>query len=108
MPPRPGALKSAENEVYYRDAARLYKQKVRIPLILVGGIRSFEVADELVKSGTCDYISLSRPFICEPALIRRWQGGDYRRAECISCNLCFGPPSEGKGFYCVTMANKRK
>ncbi len=108
MPPRPGALKSAENEVYYRNAARLYKQKMRIPLILVGGIRSFGVADELVKSGTCDYISMSRPFICEPGLVRRWQGGDYRKAECISCNLCFGPPSEGKGFYCVTMANKRK
>jgi 2,4-dienoyl-CoA reductase-like NADH-dependent reductase (Old Yellow Enzyme family) len=106
-PPRPGLLKSAENEVYYREAARLYKQKVRIPLMLVGGIRSYEVADELVKSGTSDYISMARPFICEPGLIKRWQEGDLRKAECISCNSCFGPPSEGKGFYCVTSAKKR-
>jgi 2,4-dienoyl-CoA reductase-like NADH-dependent reductase (Old Yellow Enzyme family) len=107
MPPRPGALKSAENEGYYREAARLYKQKVNIPLMLVGGIRSYEVADELVKSGTCDYISLSRPLICEPMLVKRWREGDRRKAECVSCNACFGPPSEGKGFYCVTMAKKR-
>ncbi len=107
MPPRPGLLKSAEDEVYYREAARLYKQKVKIPLMLVGGIRSYEVADELVKKGTSDYISMSRPLICEPGLIKRWQAGDRRKAECISCNSCFGPPSEGKGFYCVTMAKKR-
>jgi len=107
MPPRPGLLKSAEDEVYYREAARLYKQKVKIPLILVGGIRSYEVADDLIRSGTSDYISMSRPFICEPWLIRRWHAGNRRKAECISCNSCFGPPSEGKGFYCVTMAKKR-
>jgi 2,4-dienoyl-CoA reductase-like NADH-dependent reductase (Old Yellow Enzyme family) len=48
MPPRPGVLKSPENEVYYRESANLYKQKVQIPLMLVGGIRSYKVADVLV------------------------------------------------------------
>lgn len=107
MPPRPGLLKTMENEVYYREAARRYKQKVKIPLMLVGGIRSYEVADELVKCGTTDYISMGRPLICEPGLIKRWREGDRRKAECISCNSCFGPPSEGKGFYCVTLAKKQ-
>lgn len=106
-PPRPGALKSTENEVYYREAAQLYKQKVKIPLMLVGGIRSYEVADELIKDGTADYISLSRPLICEPGLVKRWQEGARGKAACISCNACFGPPSEGKGFYCVTMQKKQ-
>jgi 2,4-dienoyl-CoA reductase-like NADH-dependent reductase (Old Yellow Enzyme family) len=107
MPPRPGALKSMENEVYYREAARLYKQKIKIPLMLVGGIRSYEVADELIKSNITDYISMSRTLICEPGLVKRWQGGDLRKAECISCNSCFGPPSGGEGFYCVTVAKKQ-
>ena len=107
MPVRPGKL-TPKQEVYYREAAKLYKQNVTIPLMLVGGIRSYEVADELVKSGITDYISMSRPLICEPGLVKRWQEGDRRKAECISCNACFGPPSEGKGFYCVTMAEKRK
>jgi 2,4-dienoyl-CoA reductase-like NADH-dependent reductase (Old Yellow Enzyme family) len=106
IPVRPGKL-TRKQEVYYREAAKLYKQKVTIPLMLVGGIRSYEVADELVKNGITDYISMSRPLICEPGLVRRWMEGDRRKAECISCNLCFGPPSEGKGFYCVTMAKKR-
>lgn len=70
MPPRPGVLKTPENEGYYRDAAHLYKQRVNIPLMLVGGIRSFEVADDLIVNGVCDYISISRPLICEPNLIK--------------------------------------
>jgi 2,4-dienoyl-CoA reductase-like NADH-dependent reductase (Old Yellow Enzyme family) len=106
VPVRPGKL-TPEREVYYREAAKLYKQKVKIPLMLVGGIRSYEIAYELVKSGTTDYVSMSRPLICEPGLVKRWQEGNRRKADCISCNSCFGPPSEGKGFYCVTMAKKR-
>jgi 2,4-dienoyl-CoA reductase-like NADH-dependent reductase (Old Yellow Enzyme family) len=107
MPPRPGMLKVPENEVYYRETARLYKQKVNIPLMLVGGIRSYQVADALIESGTADYIALSRPLICEPGLVKRWRECDLRKAECVSDNECFGPASDGRGVYCVTMEKKR-
>jgi 2,4-dienoyl-CoA reductase-like NADH-dependent reductase (Old Yellow Enzyme family) len=106
-PVRPGKLRTPEQEVYYRKAARLYKQKVTIPLILVGGIRSYEVAVELVRDGTADYISMSRPLICEPGLVKRWREGDRHKAECVSDNACFGPALDGTGIYCVTMAKKR-
>jgi len=107
IPPRPGMLKAPENEVYYRETARLYKKKVNIPLMLVGGIRSYQVADELIESGTADYIALARPLICEPGLVKRWREGDLRKAECVSDNECFGPASDGRGVYCVTMEKKR-
>jgi 2,4-dienoyl-CoA reductase-like NADH-dependent reductase (Old Yellow Enzyme family) len=107
VPVRQGRLKTPEQEVYYRQAARFYKQEVTIPLILVGGIRSYEVAEELVREGTADYISMSRPLICEQGLVKRWREGDRRRSECVSDNACFGPALEGTGIYCVTMAKKR-
>jgi 2,4-dienoyl-CoA reductase-like NADH-dependent reductase (Old Yellow Enzyme family) len=106
-PPRPGKLETPEQEVYYREAARLHKQEVTIPLMLVGGIRSYGVAEELVRDGTADYISMSRPLICEPGLVKRWREGDRRSAECVSDNACFAPGLEGRGIYCVTMAKKR-
>lgn len=108
IPPRPGFLKGQENEVYYREAANLFKQQVKIPLMLVGGIRSFEVSEELVSNGLTDYISLARPLICEPGLINRWQAGDHRRAECVSDNACFGPALQGSGDFCATMSPKRR
>lgn len=107
MPPRPGSLKNPEDEVYYRETARLYKKKVKIPLMLVGGVRSYQVADELIAGGTADYIALSRPLICEPGLVKRWREGDLLKAECVSDNKCFGPASDGRGVYCVTMEKKR-
>jgi 2,4-dienoyl-CoA reductase-like NADH-dependent reductase (Old Yellow Enzyme family) len=106
MPVRPGKL-TPKHEVYYREAAMLYKQKVTIPLMLVGGIRSYGVADALVQNGIADYISMSRPLICEPSLIKRWRKGDRRAAECVSDNACFAPASDGRGVYCVTIATKR-
>jgi 2,4-dienoyl-CoA reductase-like NADH-dependent reductase (Old Yellow Enzyme family) len=107
IPPRPGSPKTPEQEVYYREAARLYKQSVAIPLMLVGGIRSYGVAEELVREGTADYISLSRPLISEPDLVKRWREGDRRPSECVSDNACFAPGLEGKGIYCVTLDKKR-
>ncbi len=107
IPPRPGSLPTPDKEVFYREAAKVYKQKVSIPLILVGGIRSYEVAERLVRDGMTDYISLSRPLICEPGLVKRWQEGDRRKSDCVSDNACFAPASEGIGVYCVTMAKKR-
>jgi 2,4-dienoyl-CoA reductase-like NADH-dependent reductase (Old Yellow Enzyme family) len=100
-PSRPG-INSVEKEAYFKEEARAFKKAIKIPLILVGGIRSFEVAEQLVNEGTADYISMSRPFIWEPDLIKRWQGGDRRKASCTSDNLCFEPGFKGEGIYCVT------
>ena len=75
--------------------------------MLVGGIRSYQVADTLIESGTADYIALARPLICEPGLVKRWKEGDLRKAECVSDNECFGPGGDGRGIYCVTFEKKR-
>ncbi len=103
---REGRVDSKEEEGYYRNAAKLYKEKINVPLILVGGIRSYEVAKELVENKQADYISLCRPLIREPGLIKRWQSGDIKRATCVSCNRCYEPIRAGKGMYCVLEKQK--
>ena len=100
-PSRVGINKPAK-EAYHQEEARAFKAAVNLPLILVGGLRSFEVAEKLVSEGTADYIAMSRPLIREPDLIARWQAGDRRPAECLSDNLCFRPGMVGDGVYCVT------
>jgi 2,4-dienoyl-CoA reductase-like NADH-dependent reductase (Old Yellow Enzyme family) len=108
LPPRPGKLKIPQDEVFYRQAAKLYKAKIGIPLMLVGGIRSYETAEGLIRGGLVDYVSLGRPLICEPGLVRRWRQGDRRASDCGSCNSCFAPASDGRGVYCVTKQKKRR
>jgi len=95
-------IKSEDQEAYFRESAVKFKREIDIPLILVGGIRSFEVAEEIVDKGIADYISMSRPLIREPDLIKRWESGDRRKAQCKSDNQCFSPAMQGKGVYCIT------
>jgi len=94
-------IKTKEQEAYFRKAGKRLKKELNIPIILVGGIRSFEVAEKLVLEGYADYISMSRPFIREPFLVRRWASGDLARAKCVSDNECFKPIRVGEGVYCV-------
>jgi len=105
-PSRPG-IHSADKEAYFREELLAFKKRIAIPLILVGGNRSIEVAEELVAGGAADYIAMSRPLIREPDLISRWKSGDRRRAACKSDNLCFGPGLEGRGIYCVTAEREK-
>jgi 2,4-dienoyl-CoA reductase-like NADH-dependent reductase (Old Yellow Enzyme family) len=92
---------SKDDEAYYRDAARRFKQRIGVPLILVGGIRSLDVAERLVAEGVTDHVALCRPLICEPDLVNRWKSGDTRKSRCVSDNRCFGPAVAGKGLRCV-------
>lgn len=78
-----------EEVVYWKEAAMAYKKEVKIPLILVGGIRSFETAEKLINEGMADYISMCRPFLREPDLIKRWENGNHEPSACISDNACF-------------------
>lgn len=93
--------KCPEEETYYRDTARHFKEKIKMPLMLVGGIRSIETAEALVAEGTADVIAFSRPLIREPQLVKRWLSGDKGRAKCISCDGCRQPAAQGEGLRCV-------
>jgi 2,4-dienoyl-CoA reductase-like NADH-dependent reductase (Old Yellow Enzyme family) len=100
-PSRKG-IKTEDREAYFKKEASAYKKEVSTPIILVGGIRSFAVAEELIQKGVADFIAMSRPLIREPDLINRWKSGDHTKAACKSDNMCFEPAIKGKGIYCVT------
>ncbi|MFH1153644.1 MAG: NADH:flavin oxidoreductase [Pseudomonadota bacterium] len=106
-PSRTG-ITSPDKEAYFRETARELKKTLPIPLILVGGMRSLEVAEQVLREGTADYISMCRPLIREPGLINRWKSGDTRPALCMSDNLCFRPAVAGQGLHCVVEAREKK
>lgn len=76
-----------EQEAYFRDSSRLFKYNLNVPIILVGGIRSKSVAEEILSKGDADLISISRPLIREPDLPNKFKEGK-EKADCISCNGC--------------------
>ena len=75
-------------EAYYRPFARMVKDSVDIPVILVGGIRTTETMIDVLSSGDADFLAMSRPFIREPDLVRKIEDGRRGTVECVSCNMC--------------------
>ena len=82
-------INSKDREAYFRRYSRAIKDEVNIPIILVGGIRSLTIMNEILHKGYADMISMSRPFIKEPDLVKKLKYHDQKSAQCISCNLCF-------------------
>jgi 2,4-dienoyl-CoA reductase-like NADH-dependent reductase (Old Yellow Enzyme family) len=101
---RPGKQEPGEPEAYYEKAAQMFRAKLTIPLMLVGGVRTFETAERLIHEKTADYIALCRPLIREPALVNRWKSGDRSPSLCISCNGCAHAAFSGKGMMCTALA----
>lgn len=88
-------INSPEKEGYHAEAAARIADEVQAPVILVGGLRSPEVMETLLKNTAIEYFSLSRPLLAEPDLPRRWQQVDRSPAKCISCNACQKGNPEG-------------
>ncbi|PNV86929.1 MAG: NADH-dependent flavin oxidoreductase [Desulfobacteraceae bacterium] len=97
-----------EKEAYNLPLARRIKEVVNCPVMVVGGFRSYEIAEKTVKEDGMDYIDMARPLIREPALADRWLQGDRSLAKCISCNSCFVPGLEEGGIYCVIEKKERE
>jgi 2,4-dienoyl-CoA reductase-like NADH-dependent reductase (Old Yellow Enzyme family) len=85
---RPG-LRREDEEGYFVDDAFEFKKVVHVPVFGLGGNRTFKVMESMVKQGKVDLISMSRPFIREPFLVRKFRTGEINKSECISCNKCF-------------------
>ncbi len=97
-----------EDEAYFAPLAARFKDAVDVPIITVGGIRSLKTVEDLLSGGKADYAAMSRPFIREPHLIRRWAAGETARAACVSCNGCFETGLKGIGISCkMERENKR-
>jgi 2,4-dienoyl-CoA reductase-like NADH-dependent reductase (Old Yellow Enzyme family)/NADPH-dependent 2,4-dienoyl-CoA reductase/sulfur reductase-like enzyme len=72
----------------YRDDARAIRAAVDVPVIAVGRLLP-EVAEEMVRTGECDFVAMGRQLLTDPDLVVKLRTG--RRASvrpCINCYVC--------------------
>jgi len=75
---------------YNLEAAKVIKPIVgEMPLFVVGGLRRVAHMEEILKNGFADFISMSRPLIREPNIVKKISEGKVDSAACVSCNKCF-------------------
>ena len=88
-----------DEEGYFVESAAAIKKAVGVPVFGLGGNRTFAVMERFVREGKVDLVSLSRPLIREPHLVKKFRTGEIRKSECISCNKCFNV----RGISCAQL-----
>ena len=82
-------IRSIEQEAYFLPYTKAVRPKVgKLPLSLVGGLRSPELMEEIITAGWTNFVSLARPFICEPDLVNKIRAGRWNPVSCTSCDRC--------------------
>jgi 2,4-dienoyl-CoA reductase-like NADH-dependent reductase (Old Yellow Enzyme family) len=69
-------------------AASEIKKNVNIPVMVVGGIRSYQDMQTIVGNNLADFVSLGRPFIIEPGIVNSLKSKDQTESACINCGYC--------------------
>jgi len=73
---------------YNVEAAAAFKKQLKIPVIVVGGLRKLEDMEKVLNENKADYISLCRPLIIEPSLPNKFKEGLQKESKCIDCAYC--------------------
>lgn len=82
-------------------AARI-KQNISIPVMVAGGISDPYFAEEIIRDGKADFISMGRALIADPFFVRKIEeGNDKKIRSCIRCNECVYRVHSGKAMKCA-------
>ncbi|NHJ21183.1 MAG: NADH:flavin oxidoreductase, partial [Candidatus Lokiarchaeota archaeon] len=101
-------IKSPEEENYFLPVVKKLKPFMKnSKMMLMGGIKNPISAENFLKTGVTDFISICRPLIYEPNLPNRWMSGDLSPAKCTSCNSCYVTIFTGP-VYCVVRRRLEK
>ena len=85
------------------DFCRRVRERVDVPVLLEGGLRTREQCDRYLADGgepAADMVGMARPFYAEPRLGARLLDGED--ALCESCNNCTIPQVTGEPGRCRT------
>jgi 2,4-dienoyl-CoA reductase-like NADH-dependent reductase (Old Yellow Enzyme family) len=69
--------------------SRALKEAVSVPVLCTGGFQTASVIEAAIERGDCDGVTIARPLIANPNLVRFFeQGLDAAPRPCTYCNKC--------------------
>lgn len=86
-------------ELFFLEEAKQLRARVKIPVVLVGGVKSRESLDKAMLAGF-DLVGMARALIHEPGLVARLASGSASTSGCVTCNECLGTMERG-GIRCT-------
>ncbi len=95
-----GAAGGVPEQAYNRGAAKEIKERVDVPVFVVGGITDPVVMQDMVEKGDADYISMSRALIADPEFPNQIRAGSRAVSRCTRCDLCLDDFSMDNPLHC--------
>ena len=72
-------------EAFFLPKARRFRQALRLPLMLLGGVTRLDTMDQAMAEGF-EFVAIGRALIREPDLVHKMEAGETEAALCIPCN----------------------
>ena len=61
-----------DEDIYFFDYAKKVADNVNIPVTCIGGIKTYEQADYILKNSKIEYIAMSRELLKKPDIVKTW------------------------------------
>ena len=75
------------SEAYFLDDALEVREAVKLPLVLVGGLKTLPTMEDVLGRGF-EGLGMARALIREPDFVNRLKDGTSRESPCEPCNKC--------------------
>jgi 2,4-dienoyl-CoA reductase-like NADH-dependent reductase (Old Yellow Enzyme family) len=73
---------------YNLEAALAIKKAVSIPVMVVGGLNNATDIGKIIGETGIDLVAMSRPFIRQPDIVKKFQTDVQSASTCIMCYYC--------------------
>ncbi|MBU42116.1 MAG: hypothetical protein CMN76_02765 [Spirochaetaceae bacterium] len=96
-----------KREAFFLEFARKLRKSIKPPLMITGGFRSYDFAEEVLRNGDTDLIGIARPFLLSSSFASDFLSGKLAQAELpeLKPSPAFKLMSEG-GWYAYQISRR--
>ena len=99
--------KNRENKLVYFDIGKTLADILKIPIIVTGGIKNLNVANDALNNSNIQYIGICRAILSEPDILIKWKNCGDKKSQCVSCMTCHNF-EDHKEPECIINKRKKK
>ena len=81
--------KNRENKLVYFDMGKTLADILKIPVLVTGGVKNLNAANDALNNSNIQYIGICRAFLSEPDILVKWKNCEDKKSQCVSCMNCY-------------------
>lgn len=99
--------RNKENKLVYFEIGKILADILKIPILVIWGIKDLNVANDALNNSNIQYIGICRAILSEPDILIKWKNCEDKKSQCVSCMNCY-KFEELKEPECILNKRKKK